>query len=843
MLLIGGSGDNYPLLTATSELVALILIWYIIQGKGFLPAPATRWPVKLFISGLVLIPIVQLVPLPPAIWTQLPGRELSAQVLALAGLADEWRPLTLDPEGTIGSSLELLPGLAMFLAVLHLAARDRMRLLYILIALALLSAALGALQRAGGDAETFILFETAHSGSSPGLFVSRNHQATFLLIGMVMAAAVARSFRGVRPAAALAGLTAAVVLLFFAAAVVATGSRTGLVLLGPAAIASLLLMYPVKGQWKGAALALAIVVPIGGFILQSSAAEDALSRFSEISEDDRPFYWKDTAVAVGKFWPAGSGIGSFPKVYGSVQSIETLRPLYVNNAHNDWLELTLEAGAPAILLMVLFLCVISASVVRLGKHRPPHAPLGLAAVIGIVIILLHSALEYPLRMLSLMATFGLLSGLLVSSATAALPASPAPPLTSRRPDAVMLHMPRIIRLATASAAGLALTGAILVHAFTQSALIRGDTATALALSPLSSEARAEAAVVAVRRGDLGRAERLSRAAIAASPATPLAVSTLGFVRGSEGRAGEAGELMLAAARLSWADEAAQLWMLGKATETNKLEEVILRADAMLRQRRRRDELFFFLRGLSKDPAALAPLAARLATKPRWRGDFLAGLAQLTPETYAAHEQLLTQLKRSSAPPAPDEINAYISRLVREERYAQGHAAWARLADRAASDGLVGDGRFQRVNGGGQGSPFEWTANPVAGLSLRTESSTAGGNEAGLRITAEGRPSAQALEQIVVLAPGTYLLAAEAGEAEEGSLQSLHWELTCLGGNGRPEISSLTPARTERAWQRIEQVVTIPSLGCRAQRLSLRIDHDSARDLDARIGSISIGRRN
>jgi hypothetical protein len=115
----------------------------------------------------------------------------------------------------------------------------------------------------------------------------------------------------------------------------------------------------------------------------------------------------------------------------------------------------------------------------------------------------------------------------------------------------------------------------------------------------------------------------------------------------------------------------------------------------------------------------------------------------------------------------------------------------------------------------------------------------GGGREGLRLAAEGRPSGRALEQIVVLAPGTYLLAIEAREARVGSLQSLHWELTCLGGNGRPEVVLRPSPQPKRAWQRIERVVTIPAGACPAQRLELRIDHDEARDLDVRVQKISI----
>jgi hypothetical protein len=394
-------------------------------------------------------------------------------------------------------------------------------------------------------------------------------------------------------------------------------------------------------------------------------------------------------------------------------------------------------------------------------------------------------------------------------------------------------MNRILRTAAATAAALAVSAAAVFYGFTQHVLIRNESVAAAGFNPLSSEALSEAAVSALIAGDEARAEALARSAIRSSPITPLAFSTLGFVRQRQKRDREVADLMTAAARLSWADEAAQLWMISRAVDENKLEEAVARSDALLRQRRNRDALFTFLRGLSSEPAALDSIAARLATRPRWRQDFLTQLAGLGPDDYAGHEQLLSRLKRSAAPPTDDEVGAYLSRLVREHRYSEARAAWTRLGGRGAADGLISDGRFERLAGTDRSSPFGWTIHRIPGLSI------GGDGGEGLRIAAEGRPSGLALEQVLVLAPGTYLLTTEAREASKGSLASLRWELTCLGGNGRPQIALRAPPQPERGLERTEGVVTIPPVACPAQRLELRIDHDEARDLDLSVRRVAM----
>ena len=394
-------------------------------------------------------------------------------------------------------------------------------------------------------------------------------------------------------------------------------------------------------------------------------------------------------------------------------------------------------------------------------------------------------------------------------------------------------------MAATTAAAIAVSATAILFGLTQHVLIRSDAATAVRLNPLSSEALSEEAASALIKGDQARAEALAHAAIRTTPLTPLAFSTLAFVRKAQGRDREVATLMATAARLSWANEAAQLWMIGRAFDEDRFDEAVIRSDALLRQRRIREAMFSFLRGLSTEPAALDAIAERLAAEPRWRQDFLTQLAELSPETYAGHEQLLLRLKRSAAPPTRDEVNAYVWRLVRDQRYTDARAAWTRLNDRGANSGSVGDGSFERLGTSERPSPFEWTVTPVPGLSLRAPPRSASGGTEGLHIAAEGRPSGRALEQVVILAPGTYHLATEAREAKERSLQSLRWEMTCLGGSGRVEIQSGASPKPDRSWQRIDQVVRIPPLACPAQRLELRIDHDAASDLDAAVRSIAI----
>ena len=86
---------------------------------------------------------------------------------------------------------------------------------------------------------------------------------------------------------------------------------------------------------------------------------------------------------------------------------------YVNHAHNDWLELWLTGGIPAIVLMIGFLAWLVASIFRLWKNNgEPEGPvldlvLAQAASVVVVLLLLHSIVDFPLRIAAVTVLFAI----------------------------------------------------------------------------------------------------------------------------------------------------------------------------------------------------------------------------------------------------------------------------------------------------------------------------------------------------------------------------------------------------------------------------------------------------
>jgi O-antigen ligase len=121
--------------------------------------------------------------------------------------------------------------------------------------------------------------------------------------------------------------------------------------------------------------------------------------------------------------PLGSGLGTFVPIYDMHAPRTLLADRFVNHAHDDWLELWLTGGVPALMLAAAFLAWFLSAVVTCWRPTRPTMPardilFARAASIAVALLLVHSALDYPLRTLALSVVFALACGLLFPAAEA-----------------------------------------------------------------------------------------------------------------------------------------------------------------------------------------------------------------------------------------------------------------------------------------------------------------------------------------------------------------------------------------------------------------------------------------
>ena len=404
----------------------MLLEWVALAtlvGVVWLKPEATPWPRLTlgFASALFALPALQLVPLPPDLWRALPGREVEAAALDLVGAGERWMPLSVSPPRTLAALLAMIvPAVAVVVAALA-SPRGRMLGLAALVAMALISLGVGFVQLANGPGSALRFYAASHIEDLTGFQANRNAAADVLLIGMLAVGALTASQpSGWRSQGSIAAALAAILL---ASGVILTASRMGTLLLAGVALAALTVLairYHARLTWSrklalgGAVLALAVA-----FAWAVAGAPSRIAgRLAQGGAEARPEIWHDTLFAIGQNWPWGSGVGTFVPVFIAAERLEVVDPSYPNRAHNDFLELALEAGLPGVLVLVALAGLLVWRLwvrLREQRSRDDQAQLWFAGAV-LALVALHSIVDYPLRSMALAAAVGAVVGFILTAA-------------------------------------------------------------------------------------------------------------------------------------------------------------------------------------------------------------------------------------------------------------------------------------------------------------------------------------------------------------------------------------------------------------------------------------------
>ena len=336
----------------------------LVSGSGRFPSPSKlRLPLFL-IFAVVLVPVLQLVPLPPRVWTILPGRGEVAEAYTAAGMSLPFLPISLEPLTTLRSALSLLPAVAVFLGVFCLREEAELRWVLLLIfSVAIVGAGLGLLQLIGGEASPLRFYNITNLGRGVGFFANQNHQAAFLY-GTIAYAATWVSLARRRPSATrVFRLTfSAILLIALIVGLTATQSRFGIFLGLVAGLCSIPLVASLAtGAVRGRIIKIAAIANAVALVLVFQFGFVGIAeRISQtLSSDLRWPLVSITAKAAKDYFPFGSGIGTFAPIYQRYEPLEYLQEAYVNRAHNDWLETWLEGGlASAAVVCALVACYL-----------------------------------------------------------------------------------------------------------------------------------------------------------------------------------------------------------------------------------------------------------------------------------------------------------------------------------------------------------------------------------------------------------------------------------------------------------------------------------------------------
>jgi len=409
-VVLGGGGSPNPstevILEFAFAAAALAWLWLPVDttGKAF---SADR--LVLVLMALVLIvPVVQLVPLPPSIWTALPGRSNELAALSLVGEQQSWRPIALSPSRTLASLLATLPPLFCLYAVSRLALNDRRLILGAIVLMAVVTSLIGVFQLTD-QGQGLNLYRDHSAGWVQGFQANRNAAADLLLIGIIALAVIVAPYVGPErqrkpmqlDRRTFTILSAGVAFLLLVATVM-TGSRAGTTLILVAAAAAVAVLLLARQQsagassWRPVLVAIVVVALLGlvfALLARFTALGQVSARFAE--KESRTEIWKDAWFALKQYWPTGFGMGGFEPAILPAERLEVLGPQIPNRAHNDYLEIGLEAGVLGVAMVVMAAVVCLSMLWRSWRRAPAQRQQVIFGTGALLVIALHSVVDYP----------------------------------------------------------------------------------------------------------------------------------------------------------------------------------------------------------------------------------------------------------------------------------------------------------------------------------------------------------------------------------------------------------------------------------------------------------------
>ncbi len=401
-------------------MVAALLALLAAFGLFLSRAIASKQPVRglrfapLF-ALLVLIPLMQLLPIPPGLRALLDPAGARLLEGTSAGLK-AWWPLSLDAPSTIEELGRAAAGLVVVLVACHVAGGRYVRLLVPKVVG--LSALCGLLLALGhcllGQTSVFGLFPTT-GPVLVGPFVNPNHAAEFFELGVFASLAAGRDqenrFRG-------AWLGLAVLL---AAGALATGSRASILALatGSATVVFLGRAWPPERSdrtapiftgWLVAILLLA-AIPTLGLAFGGDSLFRELGATSLRTPEDKFLVWWDS-LKMATIHPAGIGRGAFQYLYPVYKDVHS--PTRFEFVENGVVQLLIDVGWVGFAAWI----VAGVSLMHQIRVRGRKDAVEAALLAGLAAVFVHNLFDFGFETMGIRLPYGALLGATVGRMTA-----------------------------------------------------------------------------------------------------------------------------------------------------------------------------------------------------------------------------------------------------------------------------------------------------------------------------------------------------------------------------------------------------------------------------------------
>jgi O-antigen ligase len=414
-LLLGGSAQGIWAKMLLQLIGVGIITWALAERPAEKISPAARQMLWLGGAAIALV-LLYLVPLPPAVWTELGGREAFAEGFRILGIPLPAMPVSLAPYRSIDALLSAIPPLAVFVGIVRLKAFRPVYAASAIIAGTIANIGLSALQvsTAGGGSTSWYLYPVTNFGYGVGFFANANHMATLLLVSLPFIAALLPAARGshIQRYSAFVAIISGLALLILIG-IALNGSLAGYALVVPVALGSLIIVLGRNRRWTLAlALSSAILLIVAiGAIASSDIGRDRFGAEAEQSTKSRAELLEPTMEIAREAFPTGTGLGTFRQVFAMHEDPDRVIRTYSNHAHNDYAEWLMELGLPGLVLMILFLAWWARVTIGIWSDAQASA-FARAASIASAAVLAHSLVDFPLRTSAIAASFAFCIALL-----------------------------------------------------------------------------------------------------------------------------------------------------------------------------------------------------------------------------------------------------------------------------------------------------------------------------------------------------------------------------------------------------------------------------------------------
>lgn len=415
-LILGGASAAGVLANLFLQLTAIVILavlaWQRLSVPAHRHAAQERWLAALVLLAL-LLPLVQLIPLPTAWWQQLPGRAAIAAGDRLLGMGDVWRPISLQPSRTGWSWLWVLAPIATLALTLRADHDERRIAVAVLLLIAVVSSGVGLIQVLQGTASQSYFYATTNSNTSVGFFANSNHLATLFLLAIAFSASFPYSPRtsGVAWSAVRLAL-----LIFFLINLGVNRSLAGYLLAIPVTAFALAQSvhgrrWRMRARWLTPAAAAMLIACVSIALIWGTGTLRTITT-NTTDTGRRLVFLHNTWQLICDSFPVGYGLGTFRWAYAGIEDMASVTLVYVNHSHNDWAELVADLGLGAILLLLGFGGWYGLRAVTLWRQRHQMRAYLPSAFAALAVVALHSLVDYPARTAAIAAVAAMCIGMI-----------------------------------------------------------------------------------------------------------------------------------------------------------------------------------------------------------------------------------------------------------------------------------------------------------------------------------------------------------------------------------------------------------------------------------------------